>query len=152
MFDDTKDLIQSVAPDGRLLFVNRAWREALGYTADEAATLTIFNVVHPNHHVQCQAFIQRIMAGENAGLIEIPFQTKDGRTIMVEGNVSLYATDGQPVATRGIFRNITGRKAAEAESLALRQNLEHTVIQRTAELQASEKRFRNLVTSIPGAV
>jgi len=152
LFDDTKDLIQSVAPDGRLLFVNRAWREALGYTADEAATLTIFNVVHPNHHVQCQAFIQRIMAGENAGLIEIPFQTKDGQTIMVEGNVSLYATDGQPVATRGIFRNITGRKAAEAESLALKQNLEHTVIQRTAELQASEKRFRNLVTSIPGAV
>jgi PAS domain S-box-containing protein len=92
------------------------------------------------------------MAGENAGLIEIPFQTKDGQTIMVEGNVSLYVADGQPVATRGIFRNITGRKAAEAENLALKQNLEHTVIQRTAELQASEKRFRNLVASIPGAV
>ncbi len=152
LFDDTKDLIQSVAPDGRLLFVNRAWREALGYTAGEVATLTIFNIVHPSHHVQCQEFIQRIMAGENAGLIEIPFQTKDGQTIMVEGNVSLYVADGQPVATRGIFRNITGRKAAEAESLALKQNLEHTVIQRTAELQASEKRFRNLVASIPGAV
>ncbi|PTQ77530.1 PAS domain S-box-containing protein/diguanylate cyclase (GGDEF)-like protein [Nitrosomonas oligotropha] len=152
LFDDTKDLIQSVAPDGRLLFVNRAWREALGYTAGEVATLTIFNIVHPSHHAQCQEFIRRIMAGENAGLIEVPFQTKDGQTMMVEGNVSLYVADGQPVATRGIFRNITGRKAAEAESLALKQNLEHTVIQRTAELQASEKRFRNLVASIPGAV
>ena len=88
LFDETRDLIQSVAPDGRLLFVNRAWREALGYTVGEVATLTIFNIVHPSHHVQCQEFIQRIMAGENAGLIEIPFQTKDGQTIMVEGNVS----------------------------------------------------------------
>ena len=88
LFDDTKDLIQSVAPDGRLLFVNRAWREALGYTDGEVATLTIFNVVHPSHHMQCQEFIRRIMAGENAGLIEVPFQTKDGQTIMVEGNVN----------------------------------------------------------------
>jgi PAS domain S-box-containing protein len=51
LFDDTKDLIQSDAPDGRPLFVNRAWREALGYTDSEVATLTIFNVVHPSHHM-----------------------------------------------------------------------------------------------------
>jgi diguanylate cyclase (GGDEF)-like protein/PAS domain S-box-containing protein len=152
LFDDTKDLIQSVTPDGSLLFVNRAWREALGYTPAEVAALNIFSVIHPDHHAQCQKFMQRIMAGEYAGLIEIPFLTKDGRTIIVEGNVSLYTVDGKPVATRGIFRNITERKAVEAEILTLKANLEHTVIQRTAELQASEQRFRNLVASIPGAV
>ena len=152
LLDGTRDLIQSVAPDGRLLFVNRTWREVLGYTPDEVATLNIFSVIHPDHHVQCQKFLQRIMLGENAGLIEIPFLTKDGQTVIVEGNVSLYAINGKPVATRGIFRNITERKAAEAENLALQENLERTVIQRTAELQASEKRFRNLVASIPGAV
>lgn len=152
LFDDTKDLIQSVAPDGHLFFVNRAWRETLGYTPDEAATLNIFNVIHPDHHAQCRKFMQRIMAGEYTGLIEIPFLTKSGQTIIVEGNVSLYTVDGKPVATRGIFRNITERKAVKAEILAHKADLEHTVIQQTTELQASERRFRNLVASIPGAV
>lgn len=152
LFDGTMDLIQSVAPDGRLLFVNRAWREALGYTPDEVAALNIFTVIHPDHHAQCQKFMQRIMAGEHTGLIEIPFLTKSGQTIIVEGNVSLYTVDGKPVATRGIFRNITERKAAEAEMLALKADLEHTVLQQTTELQVSERRFRNLVASLPGAV
>jgi diguanylate cyclase (GGDEF)-like protein/PAS domain S-box-containing protein len=152
LFDGTRDLIQSVAPDGRLLFVNRTWREVLGYTADEVATLNIFSVIHPDHHAKCLEFMRQIMAGEHTGLIEVPFLTKSGQVIVVEGNVSLYAADNKPVATRGIFRNITERKAAEAEILALKENLEWTVIQRTAELQASERRFRNLVASIPGAV
>ncbi|MDE2388436.1 MAG: PAS domain S-box protein [Betaproteobacteria bacterium] len=152
LFDVTNDLIQSVAPDGRLLFVNRAWRKLLGYAPDEVAALNIFSVIDPDHHAQCQRFMQRIMAGEHTGLIEIPFLTKSGQTIIVEGNVSLYTVNGKPAATRGIFRNITERKAAEAEILALNADLEHTVIQQTTELQASERRFRNLVASIPGAV
>ncbi len=152
LFDGIKDLIQSVAPDGHFLFVNRAWREVLGYTAEEVATLNVFNIIHDDYHAHCQQFIQRIMAGENVGLVEVPFLAKDGRIIVVEGNVSLYAIDGVPIATRGIFRNITERKAAEAEILALKENLEYAMIQRTLELQASEKRFRDFIASIPGAV
>ena len=152
LFDGTKDLIQSVAPDGRLLFVNRAWRETLGYAPEEVAALNIFSVIHPNHHAQCQKFMQQIMACKHTGLIEIPFLTKSGQAIIVEGNVSLYTVDGKPVATRGIFRNITERKAMEAEILALKADLEHTVIQQTTELQASERLFRNLAASIPGAI
>ncbi|MEK7708789.1 MAG: PAS domain S-box protein, partial [Pseudomonadota bacterium] len=152
LFDGIKDLIQSIAPDGRFLFVNRAWREALGYSVEEVATLNIINIIHPDCRAHCQKFMERIMAGEHVGLIEVPFQAKDGQIIVVEGNVSLYSIDNEPVATRGIFRNITERKAAEAEILALKENLELTVMQRTAELQASEKRFSNLVASIPGAV
>lgn len=152
LFDGIEDLIQSIAPDGHFLFVNRAWREALGYSVEEVVTLNIFNIIHPDCRAHCQKFMECIMAGEHVGLIEVPFQTKDGQIIVVEGNVSLYCVDNKPVATRGIFRNITERKAADAEILALKENLEHTVMQRTAELQTSERRFRNLVTSIPGAV
>ncbi len=152
LFDGIRDLIQCVAPDGRFLFVNRAWREVLGYTAKEVAKLNVFSIIHPDYHAHCQKFMQRIMAGEDAGLIEVPFLTKAGQAIVVEGNVNLYSIDNVPLATRGIFRNITERKAVEAETLALKENLEHTVIQRTIELQASEQRFRNLIASIPGAV
>lgn len=152
LFDGVNDLIQSVTPDGRFLFVNRAWRELLGYTAEDVAALTIFSIIHPDHHADCLATIQHVMAGENPGLIEVPFLTKDGRVVLVEGNVSLYSINGIPIATRGIFRNITARKVADSEIRALNETLEQTVAQRTLELRMSEKRFRDFIASIPGAV
>jgi len=152
LFDNTHDLIQSIALDGRILFVNHAWRETLGYSADEVATLNIFNVIHADCFDHCRNLFQRIMAGDHVGLIEVSFQAKDGRIIIVEGQVSLCVEDGQPIATRGIFRNINERKAAEAEILRLNKNLESLVTERTDELRLSERRFRKLVATVPGAV
>lgn len=149
LFDNTHDLIQSIAPDGRILFVNRAWRETLGYSTDEVATLNIFNVIHADCFDHCRNLFQRIMSGEDVGLIEVSFQSKDGQIIIVEGQVSLRLEDGQPIATRGIFRNINDRKAAEAEILRLNKNLESLVAERTNELHLSEHRFRRLVVPSP---
>ncbi len=39
IFTDTTDLIQSTAPDGRILFVDRAWLQALDYDEVEAGNL-----------------------------------------------------------------------------------------------------------------
>lgn len=152
LFHSAKDLIQSIALDGRFLFVNRAWREVLGYTEQEVATINIFQIIHPSHHIACQEFLQRLIAGEQTELIEIPFLTKQGEVVYAEGNVVLHTVDERPIATRGIFRVITDRKAAEAEMRVLKENLEQTVIQRSAELSRSETRFRHLVASVPGAV
>ncbi len=152
LFDGIKDLIQSIAPDGHFLFVNRAWREALGYTDEEVATLNVFSIIHPDYRAHCQEFIKRILSGEKVGLIEVAFVAKDGKILLLEGNVSLYSVDGIPVATRGIFRDITERKTAEVGRLTHQESLEHAVIQRTYELRTSEKRFRDLIASIPGAV
>ena len=152
LFDSTKDLIQSISLDGRLLFVNRAWCETLGYSEQEAAEINIFQVIHADHHAPCQQFLQRLIAGEPMGLIEIPFVTKHGEIVVVEGNVALHTVDNKPIATRGIFRVITDRKAAEEKMHALKENLEQAVLQRSAELTRSETRFRHLVASVPGAV
>ncbi|MCE7915129.1 MAG: EAL domain-containing protein [Nitrosomonas sp. PRO4] len=152
LFGGIGDLIQSMAPDGHFLFVNDAWREALGYPEEEVATLNIFDVIHPDYHARCREIIKHIASGENVGLIEVPFVAKDGTVLWLEGNVSLYAMKGVAVATLGIFRNITGRKEIEAAILVHQENLQQAMIQRTAELQASEKRFRDFIASIPGAV
>ncbi len=144
LFDGTSDLIQSVAPDGRLLFVNRAWRETLGYSADEVAAMNIFDVIQADCRDHCRSFMQRIIAGEDAGLVEISFRAKDDRVVVAEGQVSLSIEGSRPVATRGIFRDITARKAAEEKILALNKNLEQLVTERTGELRESEERLRTL--------
>ena len=57
------DLIQSVRPDGAVLFANRAWRETLGYTAEEASRLNIFDAIHPSSRDHCREILMRALGG-----------------------------------------------------------------------------------------
>jgi PAS domain S-box-containing protein len=115
LFENASDLIQSVAPDGSLIYVNRAWREALGYSEEEVGTLSLFDIIHPDSLDHCTEMFKRVMSGEKLAHVEAMFVTKEGRTITVEGSVSCSLKEGQPVATRSIFRDITERKLFEAE-------------------------------------
>ncbi len=126
LFENASDLIQQVAPDGALLYVNPAWREALGYDNDEIARLTALDVVHPASRTYYEELLRRALGGETLEQVELMFMTKAGRTIMVEGNSSCTFKDGRPVATRGIFRDITERKRAEQELRAFAAKLERS--------------------------
>jgi two-component system, sensor histidine kinase and response regulator len=121
LFENATDLIQSCKPDGTLIYVNRAWREALGYTNDEVNGLLIFDIIHPRYRAEYEQRFRRAMSGHKPEPIESTFVTKDGRTIRVEGSSSCRVENGKPVAARSIFRDITKRKRAEE---ALRQSEE----------------------------
>ncbi|OFV99811.1 MAG: hypothetical protein A3F68_05025, partial [Acidobacteria bacterium RIFCSPLOWO2_12_FULL_54_10] len=111
--DNANDLIQSVMPDGRFLYVNRCWRESLGYSEGEISSLSLFDIVHPDHRETCRVLFNRLLRGDAINNIETMFVAKDGRTIYVSGNVNCCFDGGTPVATRGIFRDITERKRGE---------------------------------------
>ncbi len=113
LFESTSDIIQSVAMDGSYVYVNRAWRETLGYGEEEIRSLNMLDIVHPDSKEHCMAMFQRVMAGESLDRIEAEFVTKQGRSIWVEGSTFAQLQDGKPVATRGIFRDVTERKQAE---------------------------------------
>jgi PAS domain S-box-containing protein len=115
LFENASDLVQSVAPDGHLLYVNRAWRETLGYTAEECARLSIFDVIHSDHQAACRELFRQLLSGETVEKVEVAFVSKDGRRVTVEGNSSCKFVDGKPVSTRGIFRDVTERKRIEEE-------------------------------------
>jgi PAS domain S-box-containing protein len=110
LFDNTANLIQNVAMDGSFIYVNRAWLETLGYTQAEVAELNLFNIIHPNSQGHCMALFQQIQQGSQSVFVEADFVTKSGQPIAIEGTTSTLFKDGQPVSTRGIFVNVTGRK------------------------------------------
>lgn len=113
LFENSNDLIQSVTPDGRFLYVNRAWKETLGYSQEEIAELSLFDIIHPNSQEHCMQMFQKIISGEKIDRVEAIFVAKDGREIILEGSASCRFKDGQPFSTQGIFQDITERKRAE---------------------------------------
>jgi adenylate cyclase len=113
LFENANDLIQCVNAYGRFLYVNRAWRETLGYSEAEIAQMNFFEIIHPNFQKYCRQQFYRLLSGEKLEQVQTAFLTKGGQTIFLEGNINCKFLEGHPVVTRGIFRNITQRLAAE---------------------------------------
>jgi len=130
IIENAHDIIQSTRPDGSLAFVNQAWHEALGYTADDLKSLNLFDIIHPKALPQYMESFAQVLEGQGVTEIPVTFVAKDGRKIFLEGNVSPRKFNGKVISTHGIFRNVTARKHAEAA------------------LWESEKRYRNILKSI----
>jgi PAS domain S-box-containing protein len=111
--DNATDLIQSVTPEGKIIYVNQAWMKTLGYSETDIAHLSLKDVIHTDSLSHCMVAFKRLLSGENIGTIEAVFISKDGKKISVEGNVNCRFINGKPAYTRGIFRDVTERKGAE---------------------------------------
>lgn len=138
LFENANDLIQSVAPDGRLIYVNRTWQETLGYSEAEIARMSVFDVIHPEYQARSQEFFQRIKTGEKLDRIQTAFITKNGRTIFLDGSINSKFIDGQIVSTRTIFRDITERQQSEDALQQVNQKL-------TTWVKELEQRNREIV-------
>jgi|GEM_PF-902479 len=113
LLENANDLIQSVGPDGKFLYVNRAWRETMEYGPDEIPGLNLFDIIDPSSMEHCRATFGRVMAGDDAGRIEATFRSKSGRKVYVEGRVNCHILNGVPQYTRAIFRDVTDLKREE---------------------------------------
>uniref|UniRef100_A0A831UEK3 EAL domain-containing protein n=1 Tax=Geobacter metallireducens TaxID=28232 RepID=A0A831UEK3_GEOME len=113
--DSANDLIHSVTPDGRLLYVNEAWQRTLGYGAEETAAVSFFDILHPDSREQCGAEMQRVLAGHSLSPMEAVFTAKDGRSVIVEGSLTCAHGEGESQVIWSICRDITERKHAEEQ-------------------------------------
>ncbi|ALF54922.1 adenylate/guanylate cyclase [Nostoc piscinale CENA21] len=121
--ENANDLIQSVNVHGRFLYVNRTWYQTLGYSAAEVTQMNVFDIIHPDFQAHCRQMFYRLMSGEQLAQVKTAFIAKNGQTVFLEGNINCKFAHGVPVATRGIFRNITQRVALE---IALQQQQAQT--------------------------
>lgn len=113
LFENATDLIQAIRPDGSIAYVNHAWRMALGYDEDEIANISMFTIIPKEQQEHCLKEMRRAMSGTAVSGVETEFLSNDGRRLSVEGNITCKFVGGEPVHTRGIFHDVTERKAAE---------------------------------------
>jgi two-component system, cell cycle sensor histidine kinase and response regulator CckA len=113
LFDNASDLVCMAAPNGLLLYVNKAWEHGTGYTEDEIGQLHLIDLIHPEYHAYCQEVIERVLKGERLNHVELVLVPKEGSPVTIEGNLSCTFKDGQPAVIRGIYRDVTERKRME---------------------------------------
>jgi two-component system, cell cycle sensor histidine kinase and response regulator CckA len=113
LFDHASDLVCMSAPDGSLLYVNRAWVDGTGYGEEEIARMQLMDVVHPESRAFYAEVLQRVLQGGRVDHVEFVFVPKAGAPITVEGSLSCTFKDGQPSVVRGIYRDVTERKRVE---------------------------------------
>ena len=110
LFDNAHDLIQITALDGTLLYVNRSWTNSLEYSQEEIQGKSFFSFLDEADIEHFKNYRSRIIHSlETSSQITISIKTKTGKKITVEGFVSAKIKDGNPIYTRGIFRDITSK-------------------------------------------
>ena len=113
LVDNTSDLIQLLTLDGKFIFVNRAWREVLGYNSEEISALNLRDVLHPDYAESTLGLLKRIQEGDKLPYVETVFRSKSGKTLFLSGSVNCRFDNGRPTTFRCILHDTTGKIRAE---------------------------------------
>ena len=111
--DNAQDLVQHLSAENSFLFVNKAWKEKLGYTDAELAIRTLADVVHPYYKAKLLYQLRNLYDGEPVNKVETVFLTNQGKPVHLIGSMSVVFEEGQPVSSRAILHDITDRIKAE---------------------------------------
>ncbi len=162
VIEGAHDMIQSVALDGSINFVNQAWLDTLGYNQADLPKLNLFKVIHPDSLPHCQELFARVIEGEPVHNVQATFLTKDGRKILVEGSAAPRFIGDKVVATQGIFRDITERKQMEQQLQEKNEQLDAQNEELRAineelrateeELQHSQERLERMFESVTDGI
>jgi diguanylate cyclase (GGDEF)-like protein/PAS domain S-box-containing protein len=123
VIDGTTDLVITFTQEGQFTLTNRAFRDALGYDPDDLATMVVEDIIPAESREAFHAALQHSAGSERAEHLETTFLARNGRSIEVEGALSIVTENDQQV-TRAIFRNVTARREAERALLAANEALE----------------------------
>ena len=115
LFENSSDLIQSVAVDGRFNYVNPEWKSVFGYNDNEIKKIRLLDIIWPDDRDEWAARLRDIFAGKNFKTLEARFLSKQNEIIYAEGEVRCRYINNVPVAAQAIFKNVTSRKLADEQ-------------------------------------
>jgi PAS domain S-box-containing protein len=134
MLDTVNVLVQSVDLEGKFVYANEEWTKVLGYSKEEYEKLKFTDIIRSDYQQHCTEIFKNIVKGNPVRDIETVFVSKNGKEILVRGNIKPIFSNGKFVSTVGFFLDITERKKAEEA------------------LEQSEKRFRELSEMLPEVI
>lgn len=130
--------------EGRLIFVNQAFCNMLGYTESELLGKTVWEVTHQGDLEENRRLFEHLMTKAVPFKLEKRLIRQDGSTIWVDVSVSpIIDIEGRPESAVAVEVDITRRKEAEEALRQLNLQLESRVQKRTATIQAMNQSLRD---------
>lgn len=114
LFENSNEMIATLSPRGRYLYVNPAWQKHFGLTTQEFENLISFeSAFPPESQAEAAALFRRALTGERVERALLRLQASLGPVTEVEANLSCRQEDGRPVSVRCIFRDVTQQRQRE---------------------------------------
>ncbi len=132
------------------LRVNQKLCDILGYTREELLRLTTVDITSPEDRDSAIDYNQRLLRGEIGDYSrEKRYVRKDGEIIWVNLTLSTVSgPDGRPTHIISVIEDITEQKLAQERVITLNAELEQRVIERTRQLQATNKELETFSYSV----
>jgi PAS domain S-box-containing protein len=150
LVEATSDWIWEVDRHGVYTYASPRVESLLGYRPEEVIGKTPFDLMAPDEAARVARQFAAIMAERRPfhGLENVN-RHKDGRQLVMEtSGVPFFDDAGNLAGYRGIDRDVTDRKQAEAEIRALNAGLEQRVRERTAALEAANRELEAFSYSV----
>ncbi|MBI2284931.1 MAG: PAS domain S-box protein [Bacteroidetes bacterium] len=118
VLERTTEIIKTANHEGKLVEVNNAFTEKLGYKENEIPTLTILDILAPESKSQYYPYPSKNQYGEVITGIRKTLLSKSGAEIIVEGNVILHYKDETFESSTAFFNDVTEKVIAEKALVA----------------------------------
>ena len=114
-----------LTPEGRIVEVNQAYIDALGYTREELIEYDSSRYTHPGDVALTRQFFAELRAGpHHTGSIEKRYFRKDGELMWAKASATMRRDEaGRPAQVIAIVEDITARKRAEERLWESQQQL-----------------------------
>ena len=127
LFENAGDLIEAVDDQGRYVYVNRRWKEVLGYAESEIEKLRVSDVVDPAWWGAYKKLMEEVKTKGEIDNAELVYVRKDGGQVRVEGGVTARMRNGRIAYTRSINRDVTTNRMLQ-EQMQRAQRIESLAI------------------------
>jgi|WetSurMetagenome_2_1015567.scaffolds.fasta_scaffold09644_4 PAS domain S-box-containing protein len=147
---ENSTLGKSIALPSGELQVNNALCDLLGYSAEELRNIKWQDISHPDDIDLTQQALEPILSGEKDSVRFIKrYVHKNGSIVWVDVGTSLRRDkEGKPLYFMTSVSDITERKQAEEQLRRLNEELEQRVLERTAQLETSNRELEAFSYSV----
>jgi PAS domain S-box-containing protein len=126
LFDFTPALLQVGSLDGRIMFVNRAWRTLLDYDDVELPALRVSDIVVPELRIEYLGRVDAALRGETAPPFDTVLLARTGRRTVVRALIQARVVDGAPVVVHYRFEDVSAQRRDEEAATRLVATLNAT--------------------------